>query len=392
MEFNQDKHKFSNIDLNSENQTKANFNIKIIGVGGAGCNVINHIQAKHPNISQAARLYAFNTDLGSLKLVKNVDNLLLLNKEELKGYGSGGDPEIGRRAVEHDASIIKEELKGTDVLFIIAGMGKGAGSGGAPELAKIAKELGILTVAVVNMPSTACEGNAIYNNAFNSLQTLISFADSVSTISSERIINNNPSISFYEAYELANEEIGNLIEDLIHVIFKPSIMNIDFADLRTFFLQNKFFMMNRLTIDTDNISQNNLKDALSKKIRSSFSDVNIENSKHVICNINMSKNTQTSFVNDLKRSFADITRNETITLVAGVDYNSSDNIKISFLISGTNFANDFTSEYVAEADAIKFHEPTVNVDESIGTYDDLLKEIDAASSPTEDLLNKENKQ
>jgi len=386
------KHSFTNIDLFESQEPKNHFNVKVIGIGGAGCNVINHIATFHPTIQESATLYAFNTDLGSLRLVQNVENRLLLNKEELKGYGSGGDPEVGRQAVEHDSVLIKEELKGTDILYIVTGLGKGTGSGGAPELAKIAKDLGILTVAIVSMPSTACEGNAVYNNAFNALQNLMSFADSITTVSSERIISANKEISFYEAYELANEEIGSIVEDLVNIIFKPSAMNIDFADLRTFFKQNKFFMSNRLTIDAENIPHYILKDAINKKLRKSFSDVNIENAKHVISNINISKNTQTNILNDLKRAFSDITRNDALTIVTGVDYNSSNNMNISFLISGSNFANDFTSEYVTQADAIKFHEPTVSIEQTVENYDQLMKELEDASKPTQDIVEKENKQ
>lgn len=343
---------FSNIDLSIDHHSKKNFNIKVIGIGGAGCNVINYIAAHNPVITNGATLYAFNTDLNSLQTVKNVQNVYLLNKEELKGYGSGGDPKIGARAVEHDAAAIKQELQGTDLLFIIAGMGKGAGSGGAPELAKIAKELGILTVAIVNMPSAACEGTIIYNNAYESLQSLISFADSISTISNEKIVSNKKDISFFEAYNLANDEIANIIEDLINIIFVPTVMNIDFSDLRTFFQNNKFFMMNRIKFASSNVTQQDIKNALEDTIFASYSDVNIEGCKYVICDFKLSKSTPTTFVADINRGFAQITHNDNISLVYGVNYTDDDTILLSFLASGSNFACDFRD--------IKFDSKTPN--------------------------------
>ncbi|MCQ3908906.1 MAG: hypothetical protein MJ200_05270 [Mycoplasmoidaceae bacterium] len=340
-------HTFTNIDLDKEGNN--NFNIKVIGIGGAGCNVINHIAANHKNITDAAKIYALNTDLCSLKLMKNVPNIFLLNKEELKGYGSGGNPDVGKQAVQHDAEAIKAELQGTDILFIIAGMGKGAGSGGAPELAQIAKELGILTVSIVNMPSVACEGNVIYNNAFNSLQTLIVYSDSVTTISNERIISNNKDISFYDAYQLANEEIADIIEDIINIIFKPSTMNIDFADLKTFFKENKFFMANRLTLDSSTNSQMRIREAIALKIKRSFGDVNINNCKQVIVNISLSKEAPTSILADVNKSFAEITKNDKLSLVAGVNYNDEKKIEISFLLAGKNYASDFDNAFEGDS-------------------------------------------
>lgn len=384
------KHSFTNIDI--EKDTSNTFNIKVIGIGGAGCNVINHIAANHKKITDAATIYALNTDLCSLKLMKNVPNIFLLNKEELKGYGSGGNPEVGKQAVQHDAAAIKAELQGTDILFIIAGMGKGAGSGGAPELAQIAKELGILTVSIVNMPSVACEGNVIYNNAFNSLQTLIVYSDSVTTISNEKIISNNKNISFYDAYQLANNEIADIIEDIINIIFMPSTMNIDFADLKTFFKENKFFMANRLTLDQSSLSQMKIREAIALKIKRSFGDVNINNCKEVIVNINLSKEAPTTILADVNKSFTEITKNDKLSLVAGVNYNDEKKIEISFLLAGKNYASDFDSAFDSDGGlANSWAVPTIkveSVDESgANEYDNLMKDVDEAAKPTEDVLN-----
>lgn len=390
-------HVFTNINLDEDNH--AAFNIKVIGIGGAGCNVINHIAAEHKNITDAATIYALNTDLCSLKLMKNVQNVFLLNKEELKGYGSGCDPEVGKQAVIHDAAAIKAELTGTDILFIIAGLGKGAGSGGAPELAQIAKELGILTVAIVNMPSVACEGNIIYNNAFNGLQSLIAYADSVSTISNEKIITNNKNISFYDAYQLANKEIADIIEDIINIIFKPSVMNIDFADLKTFFKQNKFFRSNRFSLESGNLNQIRIREAIANRIKNSFSDVNITDCKHALVNISLSKDTPTTILTDISKSFIEITKNKKLTLVSGVNYNDEKKIDISYLISGKNYSSNFDNAFESDSsETDKWAEPTIKVEPIVESgsneYDNLMKDVEEASKPTEDILaqNKDNNQ
>lgn len=380
---------FSNVDLEKEESNT--FNIKVIGIGGAGCNVINHIAANNKTITDAASIYAFNTDLCSLKLMKNVPNIFLLNKEELKGYGSGSNPEVGKQAVQHDAGIIKAELAGTDILFIIAGMGKGAGSGGAPELAQIAKELGILTVSIVNMPSVACEGNATYNNAFNSLQSLIVYSDSVSTISNEKIIGNNKDISFYDAYQLANVEIAGIIEDVINIIFKPSVMNIDFADLKAFFKRNKFFMANRLSIDSGNLGQIKIREAIASKIKKSLSDVNITDCKEVIANISLSKDCPTTILADINKSFVEITKNDKLSLEAGINYNDEKKIDISFLIAGKNYSANFDNAFDAESGQVNaWAEPTIKVEavseSEANEYDNFMKDVTQASTPTEDVL------
>lgn len=382
-------HVFSNIDLSKDNQTA--FNIKIIGIGGAGCNVINHIAANHKNITDAASIYAFNTDLCSLKLMKNVNNIFLLNKDELKGYGSGGNPEIGKAAVQKDAEVIKQELTGTDILFIIAGMGKGAGSGGAPELAQIAKDLGILTLSIVNMPSVVCEGEAIYNNAFNALQSLLAYSDSVSTISNEKIISNNKDISFYDAYQLANEEIANIIEDIMNIMFKPTVMNVDFADLKSFFKQNKFFMSNRLTLEQVNASEVTIREAINQKIKRSCSDVNISECKKIIANISMSKDTPTTFLADVNHAFREITKNDKLSLLAGINYNDDKKIDISFLIAGKSFSGNFENAFSASSDdETSWSDPTIKVEAAVepeaNEYDNLIKSVEAAATPTEDVL------
>lgn len=390
------KHIFTNIDLNKDDNTSNTFNIKVIGIGGAGCNVINHIAANHKNITDAATLYAFNTDLCSLKLMRNVPNLFLLNKEELKGYGSGCDPEIGKKAVQKDEETIKKELVGTDILFIIAGMGKGAGSGGSPELARIAKDLGILTVAIVNMPSVACEGNVIYNNAFNSLQSLIAYADTVSTISNEKIISNNKDVSFYDAYQLANAEIALIIEDIINIIFKPSVMNIDFADLKSFFKENKFFMSNRLTIDENNIAQIKIREAIAAKIKQSFSDVNINNCKEVLANVTLSKTAPTTFIADVNKSFSEITKNDKLSMVVGVNYNDEKKIDIAFLIAGKTHSSTFEDTF--ETDSSRKDDwsvPTIKIeatnDSGANEYDNLMKDVESASRDTADIVQEQTK-
>lgn len=372
---------FSNLDLTIDGHTKTNFNIKVIGIGGAGCNVINYITSYRPNVANACTLYAFNTDIGPFNLMNKVENLFILNKEELKGYGSGGKPEVGAAAVIHDKEIIKQELANTDILFIVAGLGKGTGSGGAPELAKIAKELNILTVAIVNMPSIASEGNKIYNNAFNSLQALASIADSVTTISNEKIISNRNDISFFEAYSSANGQISMIIEQIINIVFKPTPINIDFADLRSFFTRNKFFLATTLKLSASNVSEEEINHSINTSITNNICDVNIENAKDAIANLVLSKRTNTNIVSNIKSALTYVTGNNFINLVSGIDYHDQEAILLTILVSG----DSFLPEFKLKTEPILKDNPKVEEQPVDENYDALLKDVEQASSPTKDI-------
>lgn len=344
------KKKFCNFNFDDEINDNNTFNIKVIGIGGAGCNIIKNIAEKHPIARKSASLYAFNTDKNSLKLLqgKNVENIYLLDKENLLGYGSGGDPIIGQNAIKHDSEAIKEEIKNTDILFIIAGMGKGTGSGGAPELAKIAKELGILTVGIITMPSLACEGNYVYNNAYSALTKFKEYCNSVTTISNEKIINNEKGISFMQAYEKANDKIANIIEEIVDIIFNPSQINIDFADLKNFFTKNKFFMMVKTIFNESNAQKTELLEQVVKSVNESYSDIDIVEAKNIVINLKISNETASNIIEDIRKSFIGLTKNSSLSLVSGISSSNEKQLSLSALISGkikTDFDNDisFTS-------------------------------------------------
>lgn len=373
-----EKHVFSNLGSQEDGQVKTSFNIKVIGIGGAGCNVINYIHTYRPDLKQACDLYALNTDMGPFKFMDQNSNLFILNKEELKGYGSGGKPEVGAKAVLHDKEILKQELADTDILFIIAGLGKGTGSGGAPELAKIAKELNILTVAIVNMPSIASEGNVIFNNAFASLQKLANVVDSLTTISNEKIVNNKKDISFYDAYNYANSHISMIINQIVNIIYKPTQINIDFADLRSFFLKNKFFMASSFKVANSNISESEINRLIKTSVSNNICDVNIAKAKEAIANLEISKKTNTNIIISIKNALGNVTQNELINLVSGIDYHDEDSLVITYLVSGGSFMPQFElNEPIDEETKIE------NL--SFEDYDALLKDVEQASTPTADI-------
>ena len=309
------------------------FNIKIFGIGGAGCNVINNIHSfrQWPNNVQ---IFALNTDIKTLKRMTNISNVYLLGKRMLRGAGSGGDPEIAKASVHDDKEAIKSVLKDTDLLFIIAGLGKGTGSGASPEIAKIAKELGILTVAIVNFPSINSEGTSIYKNALESFSTLKNHVDAITYISNDRIISNNRnSISFIDAFDKANNEVTQTISQIIDLTTSASEMNVDYSDIKNFFKQNKNFFANSITLP-ETYSKDVLKQTLRKSIYESNSDVNVDlEHVNVLANFTISSKTPATIVADTRIIFKELLDNQNLTMVSGVDYSGNEGTKVMYLVS-----------------------------------------------------------
>lgn len=252
----------------------------------------------------------------------------------LRGAGSGGDPEVAKASVQDDKETIKQVLKGTDLLFIIAGLGKGTGSGASPEIAKIAKELGVLTVAIVNFPSINSEGTTIYKNALEHFNTLKTNVDSITYISNDRIIShNNANISFIDAFDKANNEVTHTISQITDLVVSASQMNIDYSDIKNFFKHNKSFFANSITIK-EGYSKEILKQHLGKSLFESNSDLNVELSHiNVLANFTISNKTPATIVADTRNIFKELTDKQDLTMMSGVDYSGNEGIKIMYLIS-----------------------------------------------------------
>ncbi len=345
------KGKFLN-NLDDVEENVGNFDIKIFGVGGAGCNVIKHMRNARP-WADNVDIFAFNTDVTALRKISNLSNVYLLGKKILRGSGSGGDPYTGKMAVEEDKENIKNTLKGTDILFLVAGLGKGTGSGATPEIARIAKEMGILTVAVVNLPSINSEGNAVYQNALLHLKELKNNVDSITTISNDLIIKNSgDDISFMKAFEKANEQVTNTISEICDMINIATEMNIDYADLKSFFKQSKTFSFTSILLDKE-YSETNIKNAICTSLRTSYTDINIDNADKIIVNLKINDSTPPTIINDVTKTFKSITKNNELSLVCGVDYTKNKNIKISSLVSAKEDTNN-KKDNIEEDEDFKF--------------------------------------
>ena len=203
--------------------------IKVIGVGGAGNNAVNRLIESG---LQGAEFIVVNTDIQDLARSK-ARTRIQIGAELTKGLGAGADPNVGKKAAEADAEAIKAALRDTDLLFIAAGMGGGTGTGAAPVVAKIAQEMEILTVAAITLPF-AFEARLRMTNALTGVEELKKHVDSLITIPNDKISQVVPKgTSLEEAFKVADEVLRQGIRGIAELIIKPSLINLDFADVRT---------------------------------------------------------------------------------------------------------------------------------------------------------------
>lgn len=203
--------------------------IKVVGVGGGGNNAVNRMIAS--NIKSASFI-AVNTDKQAL-LMSEAKEKLQIGEKLTRGLGAGADPEIGRKAAEESKAQIAEKLKGSDLVFITAGMGGGTGTGAAPVVASIAKELGILTVAVVTKPFNF-EGKRRMENAEMGIANLARCVDTLVVIPNDKLLKVVPKgTPLVEAFKYADDVLRQGIQGISDLIATPSLINLDFADVRT---------------------------------------------------------------------------------------------------------------------------------------------------------------
>jgi len=203
--------------------------IKVVGVGGAGNNAVNRMIASG---LKGVEFIAVNTDKQALLLSK-ANQKIQVGEKITKGLGAGANPDIGQKAAEESREDIAQNLKGADLVFVTAGMGGGTGTGAAPVVASVAREMGILTVGVVTKPFTF-EGKPCMNNAINGIRELEAHVDTLVVIPNDRLLSAvGKGTSLMDAFSVADEVLMQGIQGISDLISMPSLINLDFADVRT---------------------------------------------------------------------------------------------------------------------------------------------------------------
>lgn len=301
--------------------------IKVIGVGGAGNNAVNRmIEA---NIT-CADYIVVNTDSQILAL-SPCENKIQIGAQLTKGLGAGADPDVGRMAAEESKDVLTEVIKGTDLLFITAGMGGGTGTGAAPVIAKIARDMKILTVAVVTEPF-GFEGKKRMENTIKGLENLKKYVDTLVIIPNDKIrtvvAKNTPMV---EALRVADEILKQGIKGIAELIVNPALINLDFADVRTVLKDKGIAHLGVGVAKGDN----RIIEAVRVAVNCPLLETTIEGARGVILNVVGGSDLTFDEVADaaeLVRSVVDASAN--IIFGARIDPNVQDEVEITVIATG----------------------------------------------------------
>lgn len=221
-------------EADSDNFNDYGVRLKVIGVGGAGNNSLNHLY--NDKFKENIEYWAFNTDKQALFKNKCTNKLALGNDQ--RGFGTGGDPKKGEQAANESTDKIREILANTDMLILTAGFGGGTGTGATPVICKIAKELGILTLAIVNTPYNY-EGKEKERIAYAGIEELKKYVDSYVLVSNQKMCEIYADINFIDANKASNVILKNAIDIIYEILYKPIDINIDFNDLKNVLTNGK---------------------------------------------------------------------------------------------------------------------------------------------------------
>jgi cell division protein FtsZ len=252
--------------------------IKVIGVGGGGGNAVSHMVTAGID---GVEFICINTDAQALKASK-VKTALQIGGTITKGLGAGADPEIGRQAAQEDRDRIMEMIQGCDMLFITAGMGGGTGTGAAPVVAQLAREMGILTVAVVTKPF-GMEGSKRSMVADHGIAELTKSVDSLITIPNEKLLTVlGPKITLLEAFKAANQVLQGAVQGIAELITRPGLINVDFADVRTVMSETGMAMMGTGVASGENRARLAADAAVSSPL---LEDINLSGAHGILVNV-----------------------------------------------------------------------------------------------------------
>ena len=305
--------------------------IKVIGVGGCGGNAIEHMITK--NLSGVEFICA-NTDMQALKK-SNAKTVLQMGVDITKGLGAGAKPEIGRDAALEDRDRIAEIIDGADMLFITAGMGGGTGTGAAPIIAEVAKEMGILTVAVVTKPF-AFEGKRT-KVAADGLEELSQHVDSLIVIPNEKLMEVlGEDVPFLEAFRAANDVLHNAVSGIAEIINCPGLVNVDFADVRTVMSEMGMAMMGSAEASGPERARIAAEQAVASPL---LEDVNLANARGVLVNITASASFKMKEYYDVMNTIKAFTADDATVIVGNVmDENMGDKLRVTMVATGLNGA------------------------------------------------------
>jgi cell division protein FtsZ len=301
--------------------------IKVIGVGGCGGNAVDHMIDSGLG---GVDFIAINTDAQALKR-NQAKTQLQLGSAVTKGLGAGANPDIGREAALEDRERIAEMIDGADMLFIAAGMGGGTGTGAAPVVAEVAKELGILTVAVVTKPFTF-EGKRV-RAANAGIEALSRHVDSLIIIPNDKLMQVlGDDVSMLDAFKAANNVLNGAVAGIAEVINCPGLVNVDFADVRTVMSEMGMAMMGSAQASGDNRARLAAEQAVASPL---LEDINLSGARGVLVNITASSTVKMREVNEVMTTIQGFTADEATVIVGQViDEGMEDRLRVTMVATG----------------------------------------------------------
>lgn len=334
--------------------------IKVIGVGGGGNNAVNRM-IEHG--VRGVEFIAINTDRQALHSSR-AEFKIQIGEKMTKGLGAGANPDIGAKAAEENKSDIAEVLKGSDMIFITAGMGGGTGTGAAPVVAEIAKELGILTVGVVTKPFTF-EGRKRLTQAEQGIENLKAKVDTLVTIPNDRLLQiAEKKTTMANAFVMADEVLKQGIQGISDLISIPNLINLDFADVQTIMFDKGIAHMGIGAAS----GENRATDAAKQAIMSPLLETSIEGAKSVLLNITGGEDLGIFEVNeaaDLIRQAVD--QDAIIIFGAGIDESLQDEIKITVIATGFDDLQKISPE--KDKSSGNKEKEEINIDDSLEELD-----------------------
>ena len=362
--------------------------ITVIGVGGAGCNAVNNMIEAH---LEGVEFLVANTDAQSLAN-SLTERKVQLGAKLTKGLGAGAKPEIGRQAADESLSNVLEQLEGTHMLFVTAGMGGGTGTGAAPVIAEAARERGILTVGVVTKPFEY-EGIRRTKIADQGIKDLTESVDTLIVIPNQNLFRiANKDTTFTEAFKMADAVLYNGVKGVTDLIVKQGRINLDFADIQTVMLEMGKAMMGTGEAAGENRAINAAEEAVSNPL---LDDTSIENARGVIINISGGEDIKLYEIDEIAAYIKKQCR-EDVNLIVGntIEKIEDGKIRVSLLASGIaseNSAEEYAENYDNNEKFIKPRLVSSRNDEKQANNlnAEFIKKSDKKQSDLEDFLSKE---
>ena len=302
--------------------------IKVVGVGGGGGNAVRHMIDHEVD---GVDFICANTDAQALSDIHS-KTLLQLGASITKGLGAGANPEVGRAAAIEDKDRIADALQGADMVFVTAGMGGGTGTGAAPIVAEVAREMGILTVAVVTRPFSF-EGKKRLSIAEEGLKEIAQHCDSLITIPNEKLLEVlGSNTTLLDAFKEANDVLLGAVQGIADLIIRPGLVNVDFADVRTVMSEMGSAMMGTGTAS----GEGRARDAAERAINSPLlDDIDLSGARGILVNITAGLDLSLGEFSEVGATIEDIASEEATVVVGTViDPEMTDSLKVTVVATG----------------------------------------------------------